>query len=311
MYRTVRTAILSLLTLVLSLTAQAETFGAGIQNSQWYLSSSIFECRLTHRIPGVGEAVFTHEAGKPLAFYLEFNANPMQAGRAALVVEAPSWRPGAAVRDLGYVPVSQERRAIEVGDSAAARMMAGLGDGMSPTFTRKAWYGNERIRVRLSSINFNGHLPEFRNCVSGLLPVNFDQVKRTRVYFGMGDTDLDASDRKKLDDVVLYVKADPTVTSIYVDGHTSRSGRRIANRTLSKKRAEAVTRYLVDQGLSPDKITTRYHGDRYPATDVSSKRGAVDRRATVRLERETEPSMRARAPAPGPIDEATLEPVDS
>ncbi len=259
----------------------AVTYSAGIANSQWYLSSSIFACQLSHDIPNFGKAVFTRKAGERLHFYLEPDINPMRPGKAALVIESPAWRPGAGVRNLGYVRVTHRQRAVDVGPREATAMMASLEQGMMPTLTRKAWYNNQSVRVRISSVNFMSKMSDYRACVSGLLPVNFEQVRKTRVLFGANSTKLTARDRSELDKVILYVKADATVTDVLVDGHSDRIGRRIYNRLLSKSRAQAVTQYLVDHGVPAAKITTRYHGERYPI----SHNPALNRRATVRLER--------------------------
>lgn len=261
--------------------ATGATFGAGIENSRWNLSTSIFECSLNHEIPQLGRAVFYHRAGEELRFFLDLNVNPMAPGKAALVVEAPAWRPGVAPQDLGYVPVEASRRPITVATHMSWRMLASLAQGLAPTFTRQSAYGPGSIRVRLSHVNFMGFSSDFQQCVAGLLPVNFDQVERTAIYFGSGSTSLSQADREILDKVVLYVSADSTVDTVYVDGHTDRVGSRIANRTLSKERAEAVTDYLVQQGVDPTKITTRYHGDRYPVPGAKN-----NRRTTIRLQRE-------------------------
>jgi outer membrane protein OmpA-like peptidoglycan-associated protein len=87
--------------------------------------------------------------------------------------------------------------------------------------------------------------------------------------------------------MVQYVKADPSVTSFYIDGHTDSMGRRLANLELSKKRAEVVTQFLVANGVDEAMITTRYHGERYPVADNSNAKNRADnRRVTIRLERE-------------------------
>lgn len=261
-----------------------QTFGAGIENSRWNLSASVFECSLNHEIPRLGRAVFYQRAGESLQFHLDVNVNPMAPGQAALVVEAPAWRPGADIADLGYVPVQQGLRPITVPMGTAWRMLASLSEGMAPTFTRRSAYGPDRVRVRLSHVNFMPLNSDFESCVAGLLPVNYDQVERTAVYFRAGSTALNQADRDALDKIVLYLTADSTVSAVFVDGHTDRVGSRIDNRTLSKERAHAVTDYLLSQGVNPDIITTRYHGDRYPVAGATN-----NRRTTIRLQREGDP----------------------
>ncbi len=283
--------------------AQAITYEAKLDQSQWYLSSSIFECTLVHEIPLYGKAVFFHEAGEELRFYTTTNSNPMRPGKAALVIEASNWRPGQVVSDLGYVPVVDSNQPIEVERRRATAMMDGLIQGMTPAFTRKAWYKDESVRILVNSINFRSVYQGYRDCIASLLPVNFRQVERTRVHFTVDKADLTAADKKALDRVILYVNADSSVTAIYVDGHTDNSGRRIYNRRLSKERAEAVTKYLVSNGIVSEIIQTRYHGERYPiAKNDSRSNKAKNRRTTVRLVRGEQLSMPSEESPDGEIN---------
>lgn len=269
-----------------SMTVEATTYRAKLDKSQWYLSSSIFECSLVHEIPLYGRGVFFHEAGEDLKFYTSVVKNPMKPGKAALVIEGSGWNPGEQIKDLGFVEVVDNLMPINVGEKSATYMMEGLLGGMSPTFTRKAWYKDESIRVQLNSINFANVYSGYLDCVAGLLPVNFRQVERTRVHFTVDKAELTSEDKAKLDKVLLYVNADSSVTAIYVDGHTDSSGRRIYNRRLSKSRAEAVTQYFIARGIPEEFIRTRYHGERYPVVKNNSKKNkAINRRTTVRLVR--------------------------
>lgn len=274
-----------------SLTAGARSFGAGLENSEWYLSESVFDCTLTHDVPGYGRAVFSHRAGEDLGFYLEADLPLMQPGRGLLVVEAPSWRPGEPTRRLGYVQVSDSRKVVEVGNRDAMAMMEGLLSGMAPTVTRQARYQGEPVRVRLSNINFRSRFDGYRRCVTGLLPVNYDQIQRSRVPFVSGSTSLSDRDRKLLEDIATYVAADPTVSRLFVDGHSDRFGSRIQNRALSEERAQAVADYLIRVGVPADMIVIRSHADQYPV----SSNPADNRRTNIRLEREADSSETRRA----------------
>lgn len=283
----VRGLMLGVVIACLSSLAHAKTYSAELDRSQWYLSSSIFECSLVHDIPYYGKGVFYHEAGENLRFYTMTNNNPMKPGKAALVVEASSWKPGKVIQDLGYVDVVDSDQPLSVPRAKATNMMQGLLEGMTPTFTRKAWYSDDSIRVRINSVNFKSIYNGYLDCIAGLLPVNFRQVEKTRVHFESDKSDLTERDIKSLDLVVLYVLNDSSVTAIYVDGHTDSTGRRIYNRRLSKARAEAVRDYLINNGLEADIIRTRYHGERYPVAKNNTKKNKkLNRRSTVRLVRD-------------------------
>lgn len=279
-----RTLLLAGALTALSLPIQAASYGAGIENSQWYLSESVFECSLAHEIPGYGRAVFRHRAGESLSFHLESEASPMRPGRGMLVVEAPAWRPGVAPRRVGAVEVSASRRPVSLDAGEAMILVRGLLDGMMPTVTRASWYDGSPVRVKVSNINFAGQFAGYRGCTAGLLPVNYDQIKRSRIPFGVGSTSLSSDDRQLLENIAVYVQADSTVERLFVDGHTDRLGSRIENRALSEERANVVADYLKEQGVPGDMITVRAHADQYPV----SGRPADNRRTTIRLQREGE-----------------------
>jgi len=263
---------------------QSATYGAGIENSQWYLSESVFECTLVHQVPGYGRAVFRHKAGESLAFYLEAETPLMRPGQGLLVVEAPSWRPGVAPRPLGRVNVDDGRRSVSLDSRQAMILVQGLLEGMDPTVTRESWYDGSPVRVKVSNINFAGQFSGYSACTTGLLPVNYDQIKRSRIPFASGSTSLSDADRRFLDNIVIYVQADSTVERVFVDGHTDSSGSRIDNRALSEERANAVADYLIGEGIDADMVTVRAHADQYPV----SGRPADNRRTTIRLQREGE-----------------------
>jgi len=274
------------LSLACSPMAKAVSYGVGIENSHWYLSGSIFECSITHDIPGFGRAVFYHQAGESLTFYLDSPRPLLRAGQAALVIEAPSWRPGVPVQDLGYVASRETPQAVSVETRRASIMMDSLLKGMAPTITRQARYQDQTLKVQLSPVNFGQVYREYLNCMAGLLPANFNQVERSVLTFESSDAWLSEAARKRLDLVVLYVGADPSVTGVVIDGHSDSYGHRITNRELSKQRAEAVAKYLIEAGINEEMITVRYHGDRYPVADnKTAANRARNRRATVKLER--------------------------
>ena len=61
-----------------------------------------------------------------------------------------------------------------------------------------------------------------------------------------------------------FMKADPTVNHIELDGHSDNSGNRLTNRDLSRRRALAVMEFFKANGIQESQITLRFHGERYP-----------------------------------------------
>ncbi len=275
------------LALLVSLPAQAVTFAAGLENTQWQLDQSPFMCRLSHNIPAFGEVVFEHEAGEPLKFYLEALQREMLQGSAELVAEAPAWRPGEPTARIGKVNLNEGERA-GVASREAELMLASLYQGKVPTFSAPQWRGsNETLRVQVSSVNFKAAYQDYMGCVAQLLPVNFRQIARTAVLFNAAEWELSDAAKERLKVMAHYLSVDKEVHSIYIDGHSDSQGRRLLNRDLSKKRAQEVTAFLVKLGIPENMIITRFHGERYPVVDNKTPENrARNRRVTIRLDRE-------------------------
>ncbi len=266
--------------------ARAATFGTGLTDTEWRMDASIYFCRFYQPIPQYGMAVFFHEAGKTLEFYLESTRNLMAEGQAALTVQAPPWRSSAITTELGYVAVKDRQIPIRIETARAGRMMDELGSGMAPTLTRKAKFGDDRIAVQISPVNFKQYYNLYLACQAGLLPVNFSQIEQSTISFAGGGDTLDNRAKAQLDDIVTYLKADNLISAIYIDGHSDSVGNRYDNRRLSERRAYRVTDYLVNAGIDAAMILTRYHGERYPIASNDTAAGrAKNRRVTLQFDR--------------------------
>ncbi len=279
--------LFSVFLLLSSTLAEAVTFRPGIEDARWDLKSSKFACRLSQPIPAFGMAVFEHLAGESVRFELQPLDRAHFKKGAELVAEASNWQAGMAPRPLGRIK-RDGNGYLQVPNKQAEQMLAALYSGMSPTFNTGSWYqSKETLRVGMSGVKFQATYAEYMNCVAGLLPVNYDQVARTAILFPSAQWRLSDASKERLDKIILYVKNDDSVHSIYVDGHSDNMGRRLLNRDLSKKRAEAVTEYLKNHGVDEGMVITRFHGERYPVVKNNSKNNRTrNRRVTIRLQRE-------------------------
>lgn len=105
--------------------------------------------------------------------------------------------------------------------------------------------------------------------------VTFDE--NSGVQFEINKADLTSQGKATLDKMSeVFVEYDDT--NILVEGHTDSSGRDEYNMTLSQKRAETVTNYLVSKGVSKDRLTTKWYGETQPKYDNATEEGRVKNR---------------------------------
>src|SRR5690625_6789384 len=116
----------------------------------------------------------------------------------------------------------------------------------------------------VAPVRFRSALHDYHRCQANLLPVNYDQVARTALYFELAQDELLDQEVRKLDELSLYAQTDKNVTRIFIDGHTDAVGLRAANLELSRQRAGGGARYLLDRGLPETLLPVRWLGERFP-----------------------------------------------
>ncbi len=90
-----------------------------------------------------------------------------------------------------------------------------------------------------------------------------------------------------LDAVVEGIKSRCPTQHFVIEGHTDLSGSPQHTLELSKRRAEAVKRYLVEHGISADRLTTIGYGSTRPlTTDPSPAAQEMNRRVTLVVQEE-------------------------
>ena len=101
------------------------------------------------------------------------------------------------------------------------------------------------------------------------LPASFD------VQFYEGSARLTLTAQLQLNEVMEYLGMYPQLR-VVCTGHADLTGDRAANLALSKKRAQAVQRHLLESGVLTTRVVLNYFGE-----ERASNRGALDRRVEV------------------------------
>lgn len=137
--------------------------------------------------------------------------------------------------------------------------------------------------------------------------------------FAFGSSALPASAQREIDGFLSDLKGDTGDGALFVvAGHTDNVGKEEYNYELGKKRAEAVSRYLVTQKkLDPIRVMPVSYGEGAPTADNSTPQGrARNRRVEILVYRDaitSEPSVAAAPatqPAPRPAEQSRQQSAD-
>jgi OOP family OmpA-OmpF porin len=98
-----------------------------------------------------------------------------------------------------------------------------------------------------------------------------------------GEFEFDSAELKPemmqmLDDVAAKIEASPGDENIMIVGHTDSTGPESYNQGLSERRARSAADYLIQQGVSQDRISISGMGETQPVADNSTREGRAQNR---------------------------------
>ena len=129
------------------------------------------------------------------------------------------------------------------------------------------------------------------------------------LHFANGKAELGADAVTAIQKVAEGLKAYPGDYTLVVSGYTSSLGGKARNKSLAKRRADAVAKILVDSGILPAKVSTVGVGPDKPLADNATKEGqAKNRRVEIDVKvndgkaeiRKTKTGTVDTTPAPAP-----------
>nr|WP_197979103.1 OmpA family protein [Pseudomonas coleopterorum] len=272
-------------------------FQTRLENVEWKVAGDQFECRLGQPVANFGSAEFVRRAGEQAVFRLNSVSHLLGTGSATLLAAAAPWQPGRGDINLGSVRLGHGETLLTSSQSQASGLINGLLEGRMTLIRSQS--GSQPVEIRLLSARFVQAFGEYQACAAKLLPMNYDQIRLSDVGFPRG-LELDTAAKARLDKLLAFMKADPSVNHVQLDGHSDNSGNRLVNRDLSRRRALAVQDYLLAHGLSESQITLRFHGESYPlVANNNAANRARNRRVSIELSRvEAPPSAAPAADSP-------------
>ena len=272
-----------------SANAGMRQYGADLENSRWQLSqNSRLACTLSHQIPNYGEAKFYSKANRNMnmEFELDMLRLPDTYSLSQVRSVAPKWRPGIPGRTLADMKLHKQF-SPGLPKKVAWTMLSELEQGMSPTFYYDDWYNtSDKISVGLSTARFHQAYQEFVSCVGNLLNYSFEDIQYTVLNYEFGSDKLTKASRRRISMILEYLSLDPELDLVLIDGYSDSYGGRDTNMRMSKKRAEQIKQYFVNNGIEPNLIDSTGYGEkRHVASNDTVLGRAKNRRVVIRMDK--------------------------
>ncbi|MBE0378083.1 MotY family protein [Pseudoalteromonas prydzensis] len=149
-------------------------------------------------------------------------------------------------------------------------------------------FGDEQLRLTFPTTHSDSAINQYQQCREQLAPLSWQQARDYEISFDSGERVVKRhEDLSYLEKLVRYIQLDPTVNKVMIDGHTDNVGSPLANRLLSKERADDVASRLIELGIDSQLIEIRAHGGRYPVANNADTSGqSSNRRVLIRLFRQ-------------------------
>lgn len=258
---------------------------ARINQSVWEYSGSSFRCELMHPIPEYGTARFVQNAGEDLIFWINVYHHAHKKGIAALYEISPPWIHKEPEKLNIRIDVSPNDPPFLLNHSNSTWVLNTLERGRMARFKYRDWEENRYdLHVSLNPVNFHPPFRDFQQCRKRLLTYGYNDVHFTEVHFDTDKFDLNEAARNTLERVASYSAGNPEISKILVRGHTDSIAPDQYNMTLSSKRAQSVTEFIILKGVEKNIIHFSYYGESRPKqNNVTEQSRALNRRVEIEL----------------------------
>jgi outer membrane protein OmpA-like peptidoglycan-associated protein len=109
--------------------------------------------------------------------------------------------------------------------------------------------------------------------------VQKDQIViHDKIQFERNQAGIKAESNALLDEIADVVRTTPQIGHLSIEGHTDSTGNAARNQRLSEQRAAAVQDYLVQRGISTERLSSKGWGPTRPLADNASEAGREQNR---------------------------------
>jgi sodium-type flagellar protein MotY len=278
--------------------AVVQNYGANEHNAKWEYSGDVYRCTLKQAIPHYGIGFFERAAGRPIALRFELESSEPAVGTLALLTTPPPWRHTRSGKQLTKTKFKEPRDQINFSGDAAQEALAEMIRGMNPTIHYHRQQGDTTVIASLAAIGIQPEYEKFLRCEDGLYPSLFEDVVDSKVLFDSNKFTLKSHHKKRLNQLIDYIKADKKVIALLIDGRTDIRGFSLLNHRLGKKRVSSIHDYLLENGIDKDQIhfRVRNFGEYKPIASNDTKEGR-------RQNRSVSITLSMEIPEPDPVDD--------
>ncbi|WP_394202828.1 OmpA family protein [Shewanella waksmanii] len=253
-----------------------------MEKSQWQFHGSPHGCEIRHHVDGFGDYVLSAKPGENTAISLEAEWLSLDKQTSDINIINTSWQTGQQPRSRGNTMLYWHGQQA-TSQTDAAQFVEALEQSKTWS-TRVNLNGDIGYIINSAPVNTRSTALAFRQCRQKLLPKPYGYVRHVTFNFASGESLLSTQQIDDIQAIAAYIKVDPSIKQVLVDGHTDGVGDRLANLVLSKQRADEVSARLIDVGINTAMIQVRHHGTRSPLVSNHSPEGqAKNRRVSVRL----------------------------
>jgi outer membrane protein OmpA-like peptidoglycan-associated protein len=267
--------------------ASIRHYSATLDTSSWQLSkATVLQCELRHPIPRFGTAIWRAVAHKDanLQFELDMTRLPDAYDLAQVMSVPPQWRAGESAKAIADMALLRQFNG-DLPKKTAWTLLTELELGNSPTFYFNDWHSPfDQIAASINPVHFNETYNKFNQCIAALLPFSFTDIALTVLNYESNSDELSRESAQRLQQIALYLKHDKQLARVEIDTYTDSYGGRWINDELSRKRAQTLKQFFIDQGIDAALIDTEGFGEKRHVAPNETPRGrAVNRRAVIQL----------------------------
>lgn len=253
------------------------------EDSTWQVSGDYFFCQLTQTINEYAQLSVTSNAGEPQNLNLQWLLTDREISNVQVITRRADWQPAdITTPNIMFNSSDIEQQQVYFYSNIPSLLQA-IKQGFWIDAT--VGFGEEEIRLTFSNTFSDNVISKYQACRRELSPLSWDQARDHAFEFELGTRVIKKeADIAFLKNLARFIELDPSVEKVMIDGHTDNVGSPLANRLLSKERADDVAARLVEFGLPEKMLEVRAHGQRYPVANNSTVQGkSSNRRVLVRL----------------------------